>query len=171
VAGTKKTFSVTGRDAYGNSVPLATATWAVSVGTPGSVSPASGLSTVFTASTTPGSGSVVATSGALTASASVTVAPTAVVSSISYVRQGADLLVTLAVTDAAGMPIAGASTTFSIARSGVAYTSASATTGGDGRATATLFGAPAGCYTTTVTGVTATGYVWDKKTPANQICL
>jgi hypothetical protein len=63
-----------GSDACGNAVPVADASWSVSDGTPGTVSQASGASTVFTASpTTSGSGAVVATDGSVTGSASVTV--------------------------------------------------------------------------------------------------
>lgn len=66
-----QSFAATGRDAYGNSLSVANASWSTSA--PGSVNPARGSSTIFTAGTSPGNGSVMATVGHTRRSARVTV--------------------------------------------------------------------------------------------------
>ena len=99
------------------------------------------------------------------------VAPAAVhVSSIAYATQKQSLLVTVALLDGNGKPVAGASVSISLARNASAYRSATGTTGADGKVTFKVGNAPSGCYTTTVTNVTATGYTWDGGTPTNQFC-
>lgn len=73
--GGTQAFTASGADAYANPVPITSSSWSVSAGTPGTVAPISGNPTIFTASpTTTGSGSVTATVGSLSGSASVTVA-------------------------------------------------------------------------------------------------
>ncbi len=173
VLGGTQAFTANGTDAYGNPVPIASASWSVSAGTPGTVSPTSGNPTTFTASsTTMGSGSVTATVGSLSGSASVTVvaAPTVSVSSITYRTQKQNLLVTVALVDGTGSPVAGASVSISLYRNGSLYLSASSTTGTDGKVTFKATNAPSGCYTTTVTNVAASGFTWNGATPANQFC-
>lgn len=97
--GGTQVFSATGADAYGNTVSVSNASWTVSSGTPGSVSPATGASTTFTASSTStGSGNVIATIGTIFGSAAVTVtaggtlpgAPTSL-AAVSDLRRGIDL--------------------------------------------------------------------------------
>src|SRR5207248_7544663 len=113
VPGGKRPYTARGVDAFGNTVPVASVNWSVGAGTPGSVSPAAGLSTMFLAGTTPGSGTVVATlataSGTLTASGTVTVSPAAGVTTIAYSNVGSDVVVTLSVHDSTGARVAGAS--------------------------------------------------------------
>jgi hypothetical protein len=51
------------------------------------------------------------------------------------------------------------------------FFSTTATTGSDGRATVTSpSNTTSGCYTTKLTRVTRSGFVWDGATPANQYC-
>ena len=69
-AGATQPFTATGADQYGNPVTLSGAAWSATLGT---VSPASGASTVFTAGATAGTGSVTATIGPIQGSAPVTV--------------------------------------------------------------------------------------------------
>jgi hypothetical protein len=71
VGGTQ-VFTAGGTDAYGNPVSVSGAAWSTSV-PGGSVSPATGSSTTFTAGSAPGSGNVTATVGAVSKSAAVTV--------------------------------------------------------------------------------------------------
>jgi len=71
VTGGTKTFSAAGKDAYGNAVDVSGAAW--STDAPGSVSPSSGSSTVFTAGSETGSGLVTAAVGEIQDSAIVTV--------------------------------------------------------------------------------------------------
>src|SRR5439155_21180882 len=72
-AGGTQAFSAGGADAYGNPVGVSNASWAVSPSSLGSVSPGPSSSTTFTAGTAAGSGSVVASVGAVQGSASVSV--------------------------------------------------------------------------------------------------
>jgi len=174
VLGGAQAFTANGADAYGNLVTVASASWSVSAGTPGTVSPTTGNPTTFTASsTTTGSGSVIATveaaTGSLTGSASVTVvAPTVSVSSITYGTQKQHLLVTAALVENTGKPVSGASVSISLYRDGSLYRSATGTTGTEGKLNFKATNAPSGCYTTSVTNVAASGFSWDGVTPANQ---
>ncbi|MDX6510753.1 MAG: hypothetical protein QOE36_257 [Gaiellaceae bacterium] len=171
--GASRAFAATGTDTYGNAVPVVPA-WSLDVGTPGTLSAASGTSTTFTASTTAtGSGGVVATVGTVTARAPVAVvAPKARVSSIVYALSSGRLVLTLTVLNAStGKPVAGAAVWFAVWRDTSGYFAASRTTGADGKATyVTASPIPTGCYTTKVTQLTATEVVWDGVTPANRFC-
>ena len=176
--GGTQSFTASGSDLYGNPVDVSSATWSVGAGTPGTVSPASGASTTFTASSSStGSGSVIATAAGVSGSATVTVVPaptTASVSSITYGVQGGrgqHLLITAALTDNTGAPVAGASVSVDIYYEGVVlYASGTGTTGTNGTVTFKLVNASSGCYSTTMTNVTAAGLTWDGATPANSFC-
>jgi hypothetical protein len=167
--GASRAFAATGADAYGNPV-AATITWSATGGT---LSAASGASTTYTA-TAVGTGSVMASSGTVSATATVTVAAAAQtksrVSSITYARSGSTLYETLTVLDSSGQPVPGASVNLRILRNGVLYASGGARTGATGQVTVYVT-APSGCYTTTITGVTATGLTWDGTTPSNSYCF
>jgi hypothetical protein len=158
-AGASRAFAATGYDAYGNVVAV-TPAWSVSTGTPGAIGP----SGVFTAGARSGSGAVVATAGTLTASAPVTVPTDARVGAIAY----SATLVSATLVNAAGAAIPNAQIALSVYRNGVLYAQRTATTGPGGMARASVSTNPAGCYTTTVTNVSALG--WDGKTPANKYC-
>jgi hypothetical protein len=69
--GGSQPFSATGADEYGNSVNLSSASWTTTA--PGTLSPGSGPTTTFTASSQTGSGLVTATAGSVHNSATVTV--------------------------------------------------------------------------------------------------
>jgi subtilisin family serine protease len=176
--GGTQSFTASGSDAYGNPVDVSSATWSVGAGTPGSVSPPSGTSTAFTASSsTTGSGTVIATAGGVSGNAAVTVvpAPTSVsVSSIIYALQGGrgqHILITVALTDNTGAPVAGASVSVDIYYSGILLVgSGTGTTGANGAVTFKVLNASSGCYSTAVTNVTAAGLTWDGTTPANSFC-
>lgn len=98
--------------------------------------------------------------------------PTTVsVASITYATEGGKnkdkhLLITVALVDA----VSGASVSIDLFRDGSFVGSGTATTGTNGTVTFTLKNAPSGCYTTTVTDVTAAGLTWDVVTPANEFC-
>ncbi len=70
--GSTQVFTASGKDQYGNPASLSGVSWSASGG--GSVSPASGGSTTFTATATPGA-NVTATLGSLVAPSSVTINP------------------------------------------------------------------------------------------------
>jgi hypothetical protein len=171
VAGDSVTLSASAADDYGNPLASPSAAWSVSPGTPGSLSTASGPSTVFTASsTTTGSGQVVATIGGASASISTTVARRPIaVSSVTYSTSYGRVQPTVTVVDAKGAPVAGASVAIGLNRDGVRVASATGTTGAAGTVTFTLSSA-AGCYTTVVTSVSAPATVWDGVTPTNRFC-
>ena len=71
--GASQLFSASGTDAYLNPVGVSNATWSVNQTALGTVSPSTGTSTTFTAGAGVGSGSVVASVGAVTGSATVNV--------------------------------------------------------------------------------------------------
>jgi hypothetical protein len=163
--GATQAFTAAGADAYGNAV-APTVTWSASGGT---ISTASGTSTAFTA-TTAGQGSVTAASGTITASAAVTVTqPKSRVTSIAYYRSSSTLYVTFSVVGSSGQPVWGASIGLRILRSGASYATGTARTGSNGTATVSVR-ITRGCYSTTVTGVTAAGLTWDGVTPSNSYC-
>jgi hypothetical protein len=67
--------------------------------------------------------------------------------------------------------VAGASVSVDIYYEGVVlYASGTGTTGTNGTVTFKLVNASSGCYSTTVTNVTAAGLTWDGATPANSFC-
>jgi len=80
------------------------------------------------------------------------------------------LLITVALVDDLGNQVGGASVSIDLFRDGSFVASGTATTGTNGTVTFTLKNARSGCYTTTVTDVTATGLTWDGFTPANEFC-
>ena len=94
-----------------------------------------------------------------------TVDPTVSVYSITYATEGGrnddkHLLITVTLEGA----VSGASVSIKLANNSQSWTG-TATTGANGTVTFTLKNAPSGCYTTTVTGVTADG--WDSNDPSN----
>lgn len=93
------------------------------------------------------------------------------VKSISYStsgRQKRDLQVTVTIVDQNGAAVSGAAVNASIKCSTVSTVyGGSTSTDGQGRATFKINGAPKGTWTTTVTGVTKSGYLWDSNSPPN----
>ena len=95
--------------------------------------------------------------------------------SITYGTEGGKnkdkhLLITVALVDDLGNPVSGASVSIDLYRDGGLVGSATGTTGTDGTAAFSLKNARSGCYTTTVTDVTAGSLTWDGATPANEFC-
>jgi subtilisin len=94
------------------------------------------------------------------------------VTSIDYSTSGGrlndrHLHVTLTLLNDLGNPVANASVSINLNRDGTLYSSANGTTGSNGTVTFSFNNAPSGEYTTVVTGVTASGLVWDGVTPDN----
>ncbi len=101
--------------------------------------------------------------------------PKVKVASIGYSLSGGPsqnkhLLVTLTIKDGFGNPVYGANMSIQLDKDGVPYSTGSGTTGTTGRWTYQASNAPSGCYTTTVTSLTAPPLVWDGITPANSYC-
>jgi hypothetical protein len=95
------------------------------------------------------------------------------VSSITYSTAGdaqnkRNLRVVIQLLDDLGNPVSGATVAGRITNTstGRRY-NRSGTTGADGRVTLAVNRAPAGCYTTTITSVSASGLAWDGATPPN----
>lgn len=123
---------------------------------------------------------MVADSGGLTGSASVTitvgsappppgVATTVSVTSITYTTEARDrhLRVTAALADNLGNPMSGASVSVQVYRDGAAYASAAGGTATNGTVSFKFNNAPSGTYRTTVVDVVAAGLTWDGATPDN----
>jgi hypothetical protein len=167
-SGATATFAAAGADAYGNAVAVSP-DWSATGGT---ISPASGASTTFTAGS-PGTATVTASVGSVTGQAIVTVtAPKLRVSSIAYGLSYGRLVVGFTVVRSAdGTPVPSATVSLAVSRNGYAWASGTAVTGWSGTATVTSSTqAWSGCYATTVTNVTGSGLAWDGVTPANSYC-
>ena len=163
------TFDVIGLDQLGNEFPVS-ATWTLTPGTLGTVTPV-GPTVTFTAGRLPGAGQLTATvagaTGTLTATAAITVAPPPPVR-VSAVRYGVAnrrVYVYVTVVDAGGRRLEDAAVTVALYRQGKVYARAAGRTA---RGVMT-FDRPAsiGIYRTKVTRVVATGFTWDRATPAN----
>jgi hypothetical protein len=93
------------------------------------------------------------------------------VDSITYstIRGGRHLLITVALVDDLGGPVAGASVSILLIHiDTLQMWIGTETTGTDGTAAFRLSNAPSGWYTTAVTDVSAAGLTWDGDTPPNE---
>ena len=168
-------FAATGSDAYGNGFPV-TATWSLSPRTIGGIAPTTGNTTTFTASRTLGDGTITAalasSTGTQSATATVRATPGRLrIESITYRKaKGSMAYVTVTARDATGKSISRAVVSLRIRRDGRPHYAKRVTTGPAGR---TVFRMPVrkgGCFTTTITIATATGFVWDRHVPRNGYC-
>ena len=94
------------------------------------------------------------------------------VSSIDYATEGGKfqdkhLLITISLVDGSGNLVSGASVSIDLFRDDSKVGSGTGTTGSSGTITFSLKNAASGFYTTDVTGVTASGLIWDGITPSN----
>ncbi len=114
-----------------------------------------------------------------TSTLEVTAAPTepttVSATSITYATEGGKfqdkhLLITIALLDDDDIrnPVSGASVSIDLYRDGSKIASGTATTGSSGTITFSLKNAASGLYKTVVTGVTASGLIWDDITPPNE---
>lgn len=157
-------FTAAGTDAYGNAVAIDPA-WTSTV-TGGTLSPASGTSTTFTAGTTAGSGTVTATQGSVSGHATVTVAastPTLGVSvtagGVSRSRRTYYVPLAVKVTGTSG-GVGGANVALAVYSGtcgGTLVASGSGTTGPSGSANFTFSTSSTGTYCAKATA-TASGY-------------
>jgi hypothetical protein len=170
VAGATTTLRAVGVDRFGNASPAAVA-WTIEPESRGTVSPASGATASFAASSVPGTGTVTATlstpAGPLAATAAVTVRPPPAVrvSAIRYGVARGRLLVYTTVVDTRGSRVRNASVTVELSRNGKRVARASGRTT-SGKLT---FSAPLekGRYTARVTRVVVPGFSWSGSTPGN----
>ena len=122
----------------------------------------------ITASATDTGGKTGSASIGITVGSPPAEATTVSVDSITYATEGGKnqdkhLLITVALVDDLGNPVSGASVSIKLDNTdtGGSWTG-TGTTDTDGMVTFSLKNAPSGCYTTTVTGVTAGGLTWDR---------
>jgi hypothetical protein len=169
---TRATLPLTavGLDVYGNALPVSAA-WSLAPPVYGKLAPRSGSTTTLTTLRATGVASVTATVGTLSGTAAVRVNPGRLrIASVTYRPRSRYALVTARAVDSVGRPIARA-TAFVLVRQGDRrYFTGRATTGAAGK---TVFRMPvraAGCFTTTIRAVSAPGFTWDGRTPANRYC-
>ena len=170
LAGGAVTLRAVGVDQFGNASPAAVA-WTIEPQSRGTVSPASGSTASFVASSVPGSGVVTATlttpAASLTATASLVVRPPPAVrvSAIRYGISRGRLLVFTTVVDTRGARVRNASVTVVLSRNGKVVARAGGRTT-DGRMTFSR-ALSQGAYRARVTRVVAPGFSWSGSTPAN----
>ncbi len=137
---------------------------------------ANGLATGVAAGLT----TITATSDAISGNTDLTVTnpppggSTMSISSIDYATEGGKnkdkhLLITIQVVDLDNN-VSGASVSIDLSRDGNLVGSATGTTDINGNTAFILKNARSGCYTTTVTDVTASGLTWDDISPTNSFC-
>jgi hypothetical protein len=170
LAGGTVTLRAIGVDEFGNARPAAVA-WTIEPQSRGTVSPASGSTASFVASSVPGSGVVTATlttpTASLTANASLVVRPPPAVrvSAIRYGISRGRLVVFTTLVDTRGSRVRNASLTVVLSRNGKVVARASGRTT-SGRMTFSGALSP-GAYRARVTRVVAPGFSWSGSTPAN----
>jgi hypothetical protein len=127
---------------------------------------------IITASVTDADGA----SAAATVAVNVVSATTLKIQSISYdtaagPQDDKHLDVTIRVIGgASNAPVAGASVSFDLYLGTAIDRSASGITDATGAFTYQRSAAPSGCYRSVVSSATATGLVWDGRTPTNNFC-
>jgi hypothetical protein len=162
-------FGVKGEDAFGNPVTVRPA-WTVTPAGLATVSPRTGGRTVLTAEGRGGPGTLRATIQQVKGAATVFVEPGPIrVRSIRYEARRGVIRATASVAEAAGKPARLVRTAVLVRRNGREHFTAAKRTDAAGKVTF-LVPREGGCYTTKVTSVTAPGYRWNGKTPANRFC-
>jgi hypothetical protein len=127
---------------------------------------------LITASVTDSGGEGGSASVSITVGDGPTEPTTASISGFSYATSGGrdgkkHLSVTVALVDDFGGPVAGASMSVRVDVDDGSSWTFTGTTGSEGTVTFPVSNAPSGCYTTTVTDVTAEGLTWDPDDPGN----
>jgi hypothetical protein len=169
-----RAFTALGRDTFGNVFPVAS-TWSLAPRRLGSLSPASGSATTFTALRAIGNGTITASvateAGPISASAAVNVTPARLrITVLHFQTRGRAVFVSLLAVDPAGQSISRARVSLVVLWNGRRFYAKRVTTGAAGRVSLRLPTRQGGCFTTTITGVTAVGFTWDGHTPRNRIC-
>lgn len=99
----------------------------------------------------------------------------AIVDSVGYSTKGGKnqnlhLRIVPLIVDDLGNPVEGASVSITLNHDSGSSWSGTAVTDGSGKVDFKLNNAPSGCYTTTITDVSATNLTWDGTTPTNNFC-
>jgi hypothetical protein len=156
-------------DSFGNAAPLRF-TWTVSPGALGVVTPGSNGTATFTAGRTLGTGTITASAGGLTASASVGVSPAnMLIRSIRVTASTRGLRVLVGVVDGARRPISKAALRLVVRKNGRPVFSGTGVTGSGGKV---LFRVRVGqgCFSATIDRAKAQGFRWTGPTPGRSLC-
>jgi len=168
-----KELSAFAIDSFGNRFP-ALASWSLAPQARGTLSTGTGNSTSFTASRRVGRGTVTAVvdtgSATLSAAASMNVVPARMRVALAYQGRKRAFFVSLLATDPAGHSVSRARIAIVVRRNGRLFYSKVATTGAAGRVSVRVLARRAGCFTTTISRVTALGFTWDHRMRRNRYC-
>jgi hypothetical protein len=159
----------TATDTFGNPAAAAV-TWKVAPAALGTIEPTTGGATTFTAGRLLGMGTITATSGTFSATASVTVVPgTLRIRTISFTPGRRSLRIVVTATDGARRPVSSASVRAVVKLDGERHALARGRTGSGGK---TMLRTPLGrgCFTVAITHARAQGFTWDGRTPRNRFC-
>ena len=159
----------TSTDAFGNPA-AATIAWRVTPTALGTIAPAAGGAATFTAGRLLGTGTITASSGTFSATASVTVvAGTLRIRTISFLPGRRSIRFVVTAVDGARKPVSSTSVRALVELGGKRHAVAQGRTGSGGK---TMLRAPLGrgCFTVTITRATAPGFRWDGRTPRNRFC-
>jgi hypothetical protein len=166
-------FSASGQDSFGNPFPVS-AMWSLTPKTIGSVSSSVGSAIMFTALRTLGDGMVTASlataTGTLSATATVHVIPGLVRVGLVFQGRMGFFLVSIRTTDSAGLSVSDARVSITLLRNGRPLLARRVRTGSAGRVSFPVHARRGGCFTATITSVTAAGFMWDGRTPRNRFC-
>ena len=166
--GTRRLIAQT-TDAFGN-IAVGPFVWRVTPAALGTIEPGPSGTAVFTANRLLGAGTITATAGTISGTASVTVTPARLrIGSIAFGRGGGALRITLTSADGARRPVSSTAVRIVVKRDGKRHFAGSGRTGPAGKK---LFRVRAarGCFTVTVTRATSHGFEWDGRTPRNRYC-
>jgi hypothetical protein len=162
-------FAATATDEFGNATS-STVSWRVTPAGLGSIAVDARGRAVLTARRQLGTGTVTATSGAVSASAALTVtAATLRIGPLVLQPGRRSLRVVVSAVDGARRPVSAASIGVLVRRDGARHFRGRARTGSGGKVG---FRVPLtrGCFTVTVTRAQAQGFRWNGRTPRNRFC-
>jgi hypothetical protein len=167
-------FSAAGRDSFGNLFPVSV-TWSVTPTSLGTIAPSTGSTTTFTSLRQLGDVTITAAlateTGALTADATVhVIAGRLRIAPLGYQTRGAFVWVGVRAIDTAGKSVSNARVWITVRRDGRRFFTKRVRTGPAGRVSFRFPARRGGCFTTTITQVTAAGFTWDGRTPHNRFC-
>lgn len=161
-------FTGAATDAFGNVVP-GRLTWAVTPPTLGTFVRGPAGAVTFRAGRVLGSGTITASSGTLSGTATVIVEPAALRVSVSFRAVSRGIQVTLAAMDAQSRPVSRAALTFAVRLDGRRVARTRAVTGAAGKVRLSI-PAGSGCYTVAVTRAAAQGFTWSDRSRVSRVC-
>ena len=162
-------LTAVGTDAFGNAANGAFV-WKVVPAALGAIAPGSRGTATFTARRLLGTGTVTASAGAISGTASVAVTPARLrIRSLAFRRVAGGLRLEVLAVDGARRPVSLAAVSIVVRRNGDRLVSGRVRTGPAGRALLRV--PPArGCLVATVTRASAVGFLWDGRTPRARYC-